>query len=63
MVYGSILEPDIATMKPESYIADGTVLTFVTRNAALFERVISGYLAMPNSDSLGFREELHFPPG
>ena len=50
-------------MKPESYIADGTVLTFVTRNAALFERVISGYLAMPNSDSLGFREELHFPPG
>lgn len=35
----------IARTKPESYIADGTVFTVVTRNPAVFNRIISGYLA------------------
>ncbi len=34
----------IAKLKPESYIADGTVFTVVTRNPKLFELIISGYL-------------------
>lgn len=38
----------IANVKPESYIADGTVLTVVTSNPALFSRIISGYLASQN---------------
>jgi hypothetical protein len=38
----------IANIKPESYIADGAVLTIVTRNPALFSRIISGYLTSQN---------------
>ncbi len=38
----------IARIKPESYIADGTVFTVVTRNPVLFNRIISGYLASAN---------------
>ena len=38
----------MAKMKPESYIADGTVFTVVTRNRILFDRIISGYLTGPD---------------
>lgn len=31
-------------IEPESYIADGTVFTVVTRNSALFDRITSGFL-------------------
>lgn len=41
----------IAKSEPESYIADGTVLTIVTRNNDLFRRIISGYLASMNEES------------
>lgn len=34
-----------AKVEPESYISDGTIFTFVTRNPALFQCVLSGYLA------------------
>jgi hypothetical protein len=33
-------------VKPESYIADGTVFTFATRNAALFEKVLDSFSAI-----------------
>jgi hypothetical protein len=32
-------------LKPESYIADGTVFTFATRNAALFDKVLDSFSA------------------
>lgn len=34
----------IARVKPESYLADGTFLTIITRNSVLFDRILSGYL-------------------
>jgi hypothetical protein len=33
----------MATLEPESYIADGTVFTFATRNRDLFEAVLSAF--------------------
>jgi hypothetical protein len=33
----------IARIKPETYIADGTVFTLVTRNPVLFDSIIAGY--------------------
>lgn len=41
----------IVRLKPESYIADGTVFTIVTRNPALFDGIISGYLASMNGEA------------
>lgn len=35
----------IEKIKPESYLAGGTVFTVVTRNSVLFSRIISGYLS------------------
>jgi hypothetical protein len=32
-------------LNPESYLADGTVFTFATRNAALFEKVLGSFSA------------------
>ena len=34
-------------LAPESYIADGTVFTFATRNSALFASVIAAFSAAP----------------
>jgi hypothetical protein len=34
----------IARSNPESYLADGTLFTVVTRNPALFDRILTGYL-------------------
>lgn len=39
----------IEKMKPESYISDGAVLMVVTRNPALFQRIIAGYLMSLNN--------------
>ena len=35
----------MARLAPESYIADGTVFTFATRNADLFTKVLSAFSA------------------
>lgn len=41
----------VEKIKPESYIADGTVFTVVTCNPAVFKRIVSGYLALLNDEA------------
>jgi len=40
----------IERIKPESYFADGTFFTVVTRNPVMFNRIVSGYLAPFNDE-------------